>query len=55
VGDVEERHDGKYAVTLGEETQVFTKSKRNDIDTQMTVDLRRMLAGAGFDEKSGNS
>jgi hypothetical protein len=55
VGDVEERHDGKYAVTLGEETQVFTKSKSNDIDTQMTVDLRRMLAGAGFNEKSGNS
>jgi hypothetical protein len=51
VGDVEEKHDGKFKVTLGEETEVFERPRHKDIDTQMVVDLRRMLRNAGLEPK----
>jgi hypothetical protein len=47
-GSVEQRHDGKYVVRVGTETEVFTRPKHKDIDTQQVVDLRRMLATAGY-------
>jgi hypothetical protein len=49
VGSVEQRHDGKYHVRIGAETEVFTRPKHKDIDVQQVVDLRRMLTGAGYD------
>jgi hypothetical protein len=48
VGTIEERHDGKISVTLGLETEVFERPADKDIDTQMVVDLRRMLTAAGY-------
>jgi hypothetical protein len=48
VGSVERRHDGKYLVRVGDETEVFTRPKEKDIDVQQVVDLRRMLTGAGY-------
>ena len=51
VGTVEERHDGKFKITIGPETEVFERPRHKDIDTQMVVDLRRMLRNAGFDPK----
>jgi len=51
VGEVEERHDGKFKITLGPETEIFERPHDKDIDTQMVVDLRRMLRNAGFDPK----
>jgi hypothetical protein len=48
VGTVTERHNGRVEVTLGDETEVFDPPKDKDVDTQMIVDLRRMLTGAGF-------
>ena len=48
VGTVDNTHDEKYVVTLGEETQTFTRPSHKDVDTQTVVDLRRMLIGAGF-------
>ncbi|HME04901.1 MAG TPA: hypothetical protein VKG38_17905, partial [Solirubrobacteraceae bacterium] len=48
VGTVQERHDGKLKVTVGPETEVLSAPKHKDIDVQMLVDLRRMLAGGGF-------
>jgi hypothetical protein len=48
VATVEEKHDGKYTVTLGEETQTFERSKGKDLGAQEVLDLRRMLGGAGF-------
>jgi hypothetical protein len=47
-GSVEERHDGKYVVQIGTETEVLTRPKHKGISVQQTVDLRRMLARAGF-------
>ena len=51
-GQVEEKHDGKFTVTLGEETEVFERPHHKDIDTQMVVDLRRMLKNAGFQPRA---
>jgi hypothetical protein len=48
VGTVTERHNGRVEVTLGDETEVLDPPKDKDVDTQMIVDLRRMLTGAGF-------
>jgi hypothetical protein len=48
--EVEETHEGRYRVTLGPETQTFNAPRGADIDTQMVVDLRRMLKGAGIGE-----
>jgi len=48
VADVEEGKDGRYKVTLGDETETFDAPRGHDIDTQMVVDLRRMLKGAGI-------
>jgi len=48
VGVVEERHDGKFKVTVGAETEVLTRPRGKDIDKGMIEDLRRMLRGAGY-------
>jgi len=52
VADVEEPHDGKFRVKLGDEVEVFERPRHKDIDTQMVVDLRRMLKNAGFEPKA---
>jgi class 3 adenylate cyclase len=49
VGTVTEEHNGRFRVTLGDETEVFDRPKEKDVDAQMIVDLRRMLAKAGLD------
>jgi hypothetical protein len=49
VGSVEERHDGKYLVQVGTETEVVTRPKHKDVDVQQVVDLRRMLTTAGYE------
>ena len=51
VATVEEGHDGRYKVTLGPETETFDTPRGHDIDTQMVVDLRRMLKGAGIEAR----
>jgi hypothetical protein len=48
VGSVDERHDGKFLVTLGPETETFERPSGKDIDSQQVVDLRRMLSKAGY-------
>jgi len=53
IGSVEERHDGRFLVTVGSETATFDQPRNKDIDTQQVVDLRRMLKDAGYQERSG--
>lgn len=48
VGNVEERHDGKFKVTLDSETLFLERPREKDISTQTVVDLRHMFANAGF-------
>jgi hypothetical protein len=48
VGKVERHHDGAYVVTVGEETETFRRPRSKDIDAQEVIDVRRMLANAGY-------
>jgi len=48
VGTVTVRHDGKVAVSLGPEREFLDPPAGKDIDTQMVIDLRRMLNNAGY-------
>jgi hypothetical protein len=48
VASVEEQHSGRYLVTIGSETETFERPNGKDIDAQQVMDLRRMLASAGF-------
>jgi hypothetical protein len=52
VGTVSEGHDGRYAVTLGSETQTFDAPRHHDIAEQQVIDLRRMLKSAGLNPES---
>ena len=56
IGQVDERHDGRFEVTIGGETEIFDKPKHKNVDEQQVVDLRRMLRAAGFvvDERHEN-
>jgi len=47
-GSVEERHDGKYVVELGDERLVIERPRHKDIDEQLVVDLRKAFASAGY-------
>lgn len=40
--------NGRFTVTLGDETEVFDRPRGKDLDTQQMVDLRRMLLAAGL-------
>jgi hypothetical protein len=48
VATVTEQHNGKLRVSLGGETEVLERPRGKDVDAQMLVDLRRMLAHAGI-------
>ena len=48
VGATTEEDAGDLTVTLGGETEVLRRPHGKDVDEQMIVDLRRMLARAGF-------
>jgi hypothetical protein len=48
IGSVEDHHDGSVAVTLGSATEYFERPATKDIDSQTVVDLRRVLASAGY-------
>ena len=47
VGSVELRHDGKYAVHVGAETE-FLRPKDKDIDVEQVLAVRRLLTAAGY-------
>ncbi len=49
VGSIEQRHDDMFVFRIGEETEVMERSSDKDIDGQQLVDLRRLLASAGYD------
>jgi hypothetical protein len=47
-GSAEEQPGGKVAVTIGSQTEYFDPPRHKDIGTQAVVNLRRMLAQAGY-------
>ena len=48
IGSVARHRDNKVAVTVGSETRFFDIPERKDIDVDSIVDLRRLLANAGY-------
>lgn len=48
VGTVEDEHNGKVKVTVGDDTIVIRDPGHHEIDKQLIVDLRKMLTAAGF-------
>jgi hypothetical protein len=51
VGSVTVRHDGKVQAKIGTELVFLVPPSGKDIDDQMVVDLRRILANAGYSPK----
>jgi hypothetical protein len=49
IGTVEVHPDGQVAVQVGSESAFFTHPDGKDIDEQMVVDLRHLLAKAGYE------
>jgi hypothetical protein len=49
IGSIEQRHDDMFVFRIGEATEVLEQSNDKDMDGQQLVDLRRMLADAGYD------
>ena len=52
VGTVELRHDGKYLVRVGGESEVITRPRGKDIGIESVHDLRRMLTRLGTAQPS---
>jgi hypothetical protein len=48
VGTVTREANGKLVAAVGPETEVLHPPHGKDVDPQMIVDLRRMLANAGY-------
>ena len=48
LGTIEQRHDGRFKVQVGAETEIFDRPHGKDITVQQVVDLRRMLRDAGY-------
>jgi hypothetical protein len=48
IGAAHEEHNGKFKITIGDETEVVVAPRHKDIDQQMLVDLRRMLKRGGY-------
>lgn len=53
VGSVVEEHNGKVKLTIGSHSEVLRAPHGKDIDTQTIVDLRKMLAAAGYAPHTG--
>ena len=49
IGSIEQEHDDMFLFRIGEETEVLRRPSGKDIDGQQLVDLRRILASAGYD------
>jgi hypothetical protein len=47
-GSVARHHNGKLAVTVGAQHAAFDPQGQKDLDEQAVIDLRRMLAAAGY-------
>ena len=48
IGAITEGDNGRYTVTIGDETQIFDRPRGKDLDVQQIVDLRKMLTATGI-------
>ena len=52
LGEIEEKHDGRFRVTIGGEVEVFDRTHGKDVTLEQITDLRRMLTHAGFNPQA---
>jgi hypothetical protein len=52
IGSVDRHHNGKLTITVGAQSGVFDPRAQKDADEQTVIDLRRMLAAAGYDTEA---
>jgi hypothetical protein len=52
IGAAQEEHNGKFKITIGDETEVVHVPHGKDIDRQLLVDLRRMLKHGGYEPET---
>jgi hypothetical protein len=43
IGDVEEKHDGKFTFSVNGESLTLERPRHKDLDTQAVIDLRSLL------------
>lgn len=55
VGSITEGANGRFTVTIADETELFDRPRGKDLDIQQIVDLRRMLHAAGITIESIHS
>jgi len=48
VGSVELRHDGEYAVHVGDETEFLGRPRHKDLDVEQVLAVRHLLSAAGY-------
>jgi hypothetical protein len=49
VGTLEEKHNGSWHITIGDQMQVFDPNHGKELTTQQVIDLRHMLSSAGLE------
>jgi hypothetical protein len=54
IGSIEQQHDDMFLFRIGQETEVLRRPSDKDIDGQQLVDLRRLLASAGYDSMAAD-
>jgi hypothetical protein len=55
VGEVEERHDGKFTFNVDGESLTLERPDHKDLDTQAVIDLRKLLANVNIDTSSAEN
>ena len=49
VGEVEEKHNGSWRITIAGQPEVFDPNHGKDLTVEQVIDLRRMLTAAGLE------
>jgi hypothetical protein len=49
VGEIEEKHNGSWRITVGGQVEVFDPNHGKDLTVEQVMDLRRMLTAAGLE------
>jgi hypothetical protein len=49
IGEVEEKHNGSWRITVGGQVEVFDPNHGKDLTVEQVMDLRRMLTAAGLE------
>jgi hypothetical protein len=48
IAEVDEKHDGKFTVTMNGRSETIERPKNKDLEAQEVIDVRRLLESAGY-------